>query len=82
MGDISTLVTEVLNLQAHLLAQILCFWNIVVVTLSPCTVVQQGLLTLHSTTSVYEGLVKYLQGSEVLSGQICDPISQIIVISN
>ena len=43
--------------------------------------IQLGLHTLYCTACVDEGVVTQIQGCEGLSGQICDPVMQLILNS-
>ena len=36
----------------------------------------------HGVTWMYEGVVAHVQGGEGLDGQVCNPIKELVVMSN
>ena len=74
MNTVCILLPEILYKKSPLIPRVICSRYIAVFPLPPCNNFWKVLLTLHDATYVDEGVVKYIQGGEVLDAQIVDHV--------
>ena len=81
MNVVGYLLTQVPAHNISLLYGVIRYKDIYVFNLHHWISVHQGLLDLHITTSVEDGVTIYIQGGEDLDEQVGDPVSNIVIMS-
>ena len=78
VNTVSTIMPEVTDQEVSLLFS--GIWRCCVVPVSrTCGTVRHSLWILHCTTCKYEGVVAHMTGDECFSGQVYDPVPELVM---